>query len=201
MSHVRDGKCLVDESYTPPAKDVLQTYTGIVVRPLEPHLDTICVEDIAWSLAHQCRYNGHTRMFYSVATHCMLVADFMPPGLRLDGLLHDASEAYLSDLPSPIKQVMPEYRKIEQELEARIAVRFGLQYPMHPRVKWADDYVFQLECGLVMGGQLGEKFALDDPARELVERDILAAANRPPALVAEDFLLAYRDAVKRKETR
>jgi hypothetical protein len=196
-----DGKCLVDPRYVPPAKDVLQTYSGVVVRPLEPRLEDIKIEDIAWSLAHQCRYNGHTKMFYSVATHCILVSKFLPRVLQLDGLLHDASEAYLSDLPSPVKQVMPEYRRIEAELERRIAAAFGLQYPMHPEVKWADDHVFQLEVGLVMGGRLGEKFAIEDGARPLVEQSILAHAALSPPMVAAEFIRVYQGYIEHRERR
>jgi len=174
----------------PPAKDILQTYTGKVLRPLDPWPGDFCIEDIAWSLAHQCRYNGHTKLFYSVATHCMLVAFFLPPSLKLEGLLHDASEAYLTDLPSPLKQQMPEYRKIEARVEDAIETQYRLI--KSPQVKEADDYVFQLEAALVMGGAIGQKFALGvSPDRLFVEREIIDAANRTPASEAQRYLLAF----------
>jgi len=173
-----------------PAKDILQTFTGKVLRPLDPWPGDFCIEDIAWSLAHQCRYNGHTKLFYSVATHCMLVAFFLPPSLKLEGLLHDASEAYLTDLPSPLKQQMPEYRKIEARVEDAIETQYRLI--KSPQVKEADDYVFQLEAALVMGGAIGQKFALGvSPDRLFVEREIIDAANRTPASEAQRYLLAF----------
>jgi len=177
---------------SPPAKDVLQTYTGRVLKPLDPWPGDFDIQDIAWSLAMQCRYNGHTKVFYSVAAHSILVSEFLPLHLRLEGLLHDASEAYLSDLPSPIKQQMPEYRKVEEQLESVIATQFHLIYPMHPKVKWADDYVFQLECGLVMGGEIARKFAVDSPERDIVESAIIRYAAWNPEVVAQEFLRHYR---------
>lgn len=175
----------------PPARDVLQTYTGKVLQPLSPQPGDFCIEDIAWSLAHQCRYNGHTRMFYSVATHCLLVAHFLPSHLKLEGLLHDASEAYLTDLPSPLKQAMPEYRAYEAKLEHAISLQYGLTHPS-PEVKAADDRVFQLECALVMGGEIERKFSVEHFDRLFVETEILRAAGRQPAIEAERFLVAYR---------
>jgi hypothetical protein len=179
----------------PPAKDVLQTYTGLVLRPLDPWPGDFRIEDIAWSLAHQCRYNGHTKMFYSVATHSLLVSYFLPPRLRLEGLLHDASEAYLSDLPSPIKQAMPEYQKVEYALELALASQFCLAMP-NPAVKQADDLVFQLECALVMGGEIARKFALQTPDRSFVEHEIITASERSPRSEAEHFTLVYQNIQK-----
>jgi hypothetical protein len=178
-------------AYTPPAKDVLQTYTGKVLHPFNLWPGDFVIEDIAWSLAHQCRYNGHTKMFYSVATHCILVAHFLPRRLKLEGLLHDASEAYLSDLPSPIKQVMPEYCRIESAVEDAIAAQYRLAMP-NPEVKRADDLVFQLECSLVMGGEIARRFAIDRYDRQFVESEIAIASEQPPASEAERFLRVYR---------
>lgn len=185
---------------TPPAKDVLQTYTGRVLKPLDPFPGDFDIQDIAWSLAMQCRYNGHTKLFYSVATHSRLVSWFCPSVLALEGLLHDASEAYLSDLPSPIKHMMPEYRQVEAKLESIIATAFHLVYPMHPRVKQADDYVFQLEAALVMGGEIERKFGLPVSAdRQLVEEEIIKASARGPAAEAELFLARYRQLTSLKQ--
>lgn len=175
----------------PPAKDILQTYTGRVLRPLDPWPGDFAIEDIAWSLAHQCRYNGHTKLFYSVATHSILVAWFLPAHLKLEGLLHDASEAYLSDLPSPIKHLMPEYRKVETRLEDAIATQYRLDL-RNPLVKESDDFVFQLEAQLVMGGAIGQKFGIDRLERGFVENEIITASGRTPAAESERFLSVYR---------
>jgi 5'-deoxynucleotidase YfbR-like HD superfamily hydrolase len=96
------------------------------------------VRDIAHALAHLCRFNGHTEHFYSVAQHSLLVARLLPPELALAGLLHDAQEAYMGDMATPLKQLMPAYRDMECQIEAELAAEFGLHHPMHPLVKEAD---------------------------------------------------------------
>ena len=81
----------------------IETYTGKKVYPLEPDEKTLCVEDIAHALALTCRFGGHCSEFYSVAQHSCLVSDLCPGELKLAGLMHDAAEAYLGDVVSPIK--------------------------------------------------------------------------------------------------
>ena len=81
----------------------IETYTGKKVYPLRPDEETLCVEDIAHALALTCRFGGHCSEFYSVAQHSCLVSDLCPDGLKLAGLMHDAAEAYLGDVVSPIK--------------------------------------------------------------------------------------------------
>ena len=82
----------------------IETYTGKKAYPLDFTKDMYCVEDVAHSLALQCRFNGHCNEFYSVAQHCVFVSKIVPKELALIGLLHDASEAYLGDLVKPIKR-------------------------------------------------------------------------------------------------
>lgn len=177
----------------PAFKDVLQTYTGKVLKPLESSPGDFDIRDIAWSLAMQCRYNGHTNLFYSVATHCILVSWHCPVGLKRDGLLHDASEAYLSDLPSPMKARMPEYRKLELQVEEAIAQEFNLTWPMAPAVKAADDKVFQLECSLVMGGEIERRYALPhSEERDSVESFIIMCEKEGPRFVANLYLDTYQ---------
>ncbi|MEM9149127.1 MAG: hypothetical protein AAGB19_01555 [Cyanobacteria bacterium P01_F01_bin.3] len=79
----------------------IQTFTGKAFWPLEPDPELICIEDIAWALAHQSRYSGHCDRFYSVAEHSLWVSGQCSPEHKLWGLLHDASEAYLSDVVRP----------------------------------------------------------------------------------------------------
>lgn len=82
----------------------IETYTGRKVYPLEPERSEFCIEDIAHALAMTCRFNGHCSEFMSVAQHCCFVSDLCPAELRLAGLMHDAAEAFLGDVVSPIKK-------------------------------------------------------------------------------------------------
>lgn len=89
------------------------TSTGKRFDLLEPDADMIDPWDICHSLAHLCRFNGHTREFYSVAQHSCIVAELVPEEHKLAALLHDATEAYLGDITRPLKQWMPDYRGFE----------------------------------------------------------------------------------------
>lgn len=112
--------------------DWIQTYTGRKVRPLAPDPEQIVVIDIAHSLAMQCRFNGFTRRFYSVAEHCCHVHDQLPLEYRLAGLLHDASEAYLLDVPRPLKRsplFAEPYRAAEVHLQGVINQKYGVPWP------------------------------------------------------------------------
>ncbi len=83
------------------------TYTGKVFDLLNPTPDKVCIEDIAHSLAYQCRYTGHTREFYSVAQHCVLMAENPDlPGDPMAKLMHDAAEAYIGDIARPWKHLL-----------------------------------------------------------------------------------------------
>lgn len=108
--------------------DFIVTRSGVKFHPLDPRPEDILIEDIAHSLANQCRYTGHTSRYYSVAEHSVRVALLLPRELRLAGLLHDAAEAYLGDVARPLKHSfeMTPYRCAERRLEAAIASRFNL---------------------------------------------------------------------------
>lgn len=86
------------------AGDSIETFSGIHVYPFDPRPDMIRLEDIAHSLAYQCRFQGHVKKFYSVAEHCIHVSLKVPRRFAPQALMHDAAEAYLTDLPRPLKQ-------------------------------------------------------------------------------------------------
>lgn len=129
----------------------IQTYTGRSFYPLEPREDDLDVRDIAHALSLLCRFNGHCRCFYSVAEHSVRVAEILPARLALWGLLHDAAEAYLSDLPRPIKQQMPAFSRAEDRLLEVITRRFGLGWPMPAQVAEADSRLLVTEARDLMG--------------------------------------------------
>jgi hypothetical protein len=133
--------------------DTIYTYTGRTIRPLEPDPDDICIDDIAHALSQQCRFTGHTRRFSSVAEHSVRVArmvEDIDPELALEALLHDASEAYLSDIARPVKKApgfAETYLKYEARLEAAVqrAFRLPLVSELHPTIKAADQYALEAE--------------------------------------------------------
>ena len=98
------------------------TYTKKMFDPLRPHAELIDIEDIAHALSMLCRANGHFKSFYSVAQHsinCMVEAKARGYSVRIQlaCLLHDASEAYLSDVTRPVKAELPRYKEIEAPLQ------------------------------------------------------------------------------------
>ena len=125
--------------------DWIQTYRGIAMRPLDAAPETIDIRDIAHALSLQCRFNGHCRVFYSVADHSVHVSRIVPEAHALWGLLHDAAEAYVCDLPRPLKHQIPAYVEIEDRLLEVIVQRFGLSWPMPPEVREADDILLATE--------------------------------------------------------
>ncbi|SFI60593.1 hypothetical protein SAMN05216525_11123 [Bradyrhizobium sp. Gha] len=114
-----------------------------------PHASPFTVEDIAHGLAHICRYSGQCRDFYSVAEHSLLVSD-VAAGFEFEALMHDAAEAFLGDITRPLKQMLPDYKRIEGEVERAIFSRFGLHAPMPREVKQADLRVLAAEQRQIM---------------------------------------------------
>ena len=107
------------------ATDYIETVGGKKFPFLNPQPDDIDIKDIAFSLANQCRFNGHVP-FFSVAEHSVAVAARLPAHLQLAGLLHDAAEAYLSDIPSPIKRYLPDYKVLETTVQDAIYAKYNI---------------------------------------------------------------------------
>ena len=131
----------------------MQMASGIRFWVLTPDINSILLPDIAHALAFQCRFGGHTRKFYSVAQHCILVSNLVREDdveLKLAGLLHDATEAYLVDLPRPIKVQMPIYKETELRLEAVIAERFKISMDAFKYVKKYDEEALSIEARSLM---------------------------------------------------
>ena len=129
-------------------KDCIRTFTGIYINVFDPKPEMICIEDISHGLIHQCRFAGHIKEFYSVAQHSIHVCELTGVShseLAMQALLHDASEAYLCDIPGPIKKRLPEYRKIEENLMIAIGKKFGFDWPMSPQVKMEDELMLKWE--------------------------------------------------------
>ena len=111
------------------------------------------IDVIAKSLSRLCRYNGHTQKFYSVAEHCVLVSHAVPWRMRLAGLLHDAAEAFVGDMTSPLKRSQPGFVAVEEKILNEIERRY-LGHVLSPReraeVKRADMRALATEVDQLM---------------------------------------------------
>jgi 5'-deoxynucleotidase YfbR-like HD superfamily hydrolase len=128
--------------------DWFVTYSGKQFWPLDPQAGDICIRDIAHHLSLVCRFGGAVRAHYSVAQHSLMVADILPPSLKLHGLLHDATEAYVGDMVRPLKLFMPEYREVEQRVWSAVVERFNLpelNESLEAEVKRADNRALMTE--------------------------------------------------------
>lgn len=137
----------------------LQTFCGIKFNVFEPKLEDILIQDIAHALSNISRFGGHCREFTSVAQHCVLVSRLIDnpalpthelAKLKLAGLLHDATEAYLIDLPSPIKRQMPVYVSIENNLHSLVAKKFDLTMEDFHAIKLYDKVALVMESKALM---------------------------------------------------
>lgn len=165
----------------------IETHSGKKMYFLDPTPDMIDIDDIAHSLSLQCRFSGHTSRFYSVAEHSINVAsELADEGLeiQLQGLLHDASEAYLLDVPSPVKQYLGGYKEMEEKLMRAIFTKFGVKWPMSIMVKEADHVMLKREAKVLIPSQ-GASWVDDFPT--IWETDRPIDAHQPP-YIKEAFL-------------
>jgi len=126
----------------------IYTFTGRLVDPFDLKPQDISLQDIAWSLANKVRFTGHCVVPYTVAEHSIIVSGMVPPEDALWGLLHDAAEAYISDIAKPLKKrymiyypACGEYVSfsvVEEEILGRIGAKFGLSLPIPQSVHDAD---------------------------------------------------------------
>jgi hypothetical protein len=150
----------------------IQTFTGRTFWPLDPKFEDIDIADIAHALSHLCRFGGHCRKFYSVADHSVRISLIVAPEFRKWALMHDASEAYLIDLPRPIKRsrgLGDLYRKAEDKVTAAIAQQFNLPPEMPATVKHADQIMLITEQRDLMGRTPDREKDGVDPLQAVIE--------------------------------
>lgn len=167
--------------------DWMQTFSGRQFWPMAPREDEVHIEDIAHALSMQCRYAGHCIRFYSVAEHSVLMAWWLyrhaGPQTALAGLLHDASEAYLVDVPRPVKPYLAGYKEAEARVQGVIMRRFGLPAELPRAVKEADDWI--------IGDELANLKPMEWHARYQNPLGV-TLAYWSPAEAEEKFLSAFR---------
>lgn len=173
-------------------KEFIETSSGIAFYPYDPKEEQIDIHDIAHALSHLCRFGGHSKFFYSVAQHSILVSDYLKqeghsPLIQLYGLLHDATEGYMVDIPTPIKQGLPDYKKAEDVLHDVIWNALDLPHPT--KEEWAIikevDVLFQHHEANV----LLPKASWANPA---IRIDYLVLMQEIMSEVRDDFLELYK---------
>jgi len=156
------------------------THSGRVIDLKNINPDDILIEDIAWGLSMTNRWGGQCNEPYSIAQHSMAVARMCNRQDKLAGLMHDASEAYICDMPSPAKILLPDYHELEKKLMGVISEKFEFQYPMSLDVKAVDKLMAQIEYTDLM---LGE----DDNDRT----DFLTTKRQTQREVYDGFMKMY----------
>lgn len=112
------------------------------------------IEDIAHALAMTNRFAGHTPFPYSVAQHSVLASYEAPRGMQFEALMHDAHEAYIGDVSTTLKQLLPDFRVVERRMESALRRHYGLPERRSALVKQIDLRMLATECD-----QLGFTFA------------------------------------------
>lgn len=141
----------------------ITTISGLHIDLLDPDPDNIIIEDIAFALSNICRFVGHTKYFYSVAEHSVMAAQYCSydtenPEKVLNTLLHDATEAYLGDVSSPLKHILPDYQRIENNFHRILYTKFGLD-PNDHSYKEYDSYMLDLERHILKNDILYNKIS------------------------------------------
>ena len=119
-------------------KTVIQAHSGEYIDLINPRESNFLIDDIAHGLANTCRFGGQCSPFYSVAQHCVHVSLLVPRRFALAGLLHDAPEAYIGDVSSPLKSLLANYSDIEEAVKCHICFKLGEPSIYPPEVKEAD---------------------------------------------------------------
>ena len=134
---------------------VIRTFSGKWVNVFEPTLEMFDIIDVAHALSHQCRFSGHLTQFYSVANHSIYCYERavklgLPLKEQLTTLMHDCSEAYLVDIPRPIKREFTQYKVIENTLMTFLSTKFKFNWPLSDRILKIDNDALQTEWDYLM---------------------------------------------------
>jgi uncharacterized protein len=133
----------------------IMLHSGATLDFLNPRASDFTLDDIAHGLSNICRYAGQCDRFYSVAEHSILVSE-VTETFKLEALMHDAAEAFLGDVTRPLKQVVPEFKVLERNIQQAINERFGLSDITLAEIKTADLSVLAAEQAQIMPAGLSD---------------------------------------------
>ena len=190
------GKKKLDDAATHYRKNEISLYIETVLGNKffieHPLFD---IKEVTHALSMQCRYTGHSKLFYSVAEHSVLVADICAKygyGDPFEGLMHDGAEAYLSDIAAPWKALLPDYKKLEQKIEVPMREWLGLKgKSLSDGVKRADWIALFVEARALIPSKAADWIAPEGIKEEAANVD-LAIRCHSPAIAAAEFRNAFR---------
>lgn len=162
-------------------------HSGAIFDLLDPWSSDFAIEDIAHGLANTCRYAGQCRSFYSVAEHSLLVSQSVR-SFEFEALMHDAAEAFIGDVTRPLKQLLPDYKRIEAKIQDAIFARFGLPGVVPEAVKQADLRVLAAEQA-----QLMPPGTADWAHAEGIEPATVSVRCLPPPEARRRFLVRFEE--------
>jgi len=137
----------------------IQTISGKQFNFSNIEPEAICLEDIAHSLSNICRFNGHTKSFYSVAEHCVVMSYLVPAEAQAGALMHDAGEAYIGDISTPLKNLAPALCDIENRILVTVLQKYSIDYAAHRGLlKEADLRMLETERLQLMANYLIENW-------------------------------------------
>ena len=147
--------------------------------PFNPNPDDIEISDIALALSHLCRYNGHCRLFYSVAEHSVHCSNYVANGHEFTALMHDATEAYVGDMIRPIKRFTPNFQEAEELVWQAMCSRFDLPREMPEEVHYVDNLILVTEARDLLpdGAKLMEEWGI--PIEPVLGLDICRNGREP----------------------
>ncbi|TXN72843.1 hypothetical protein [Methylobacterium sp. WL6] len=154
---------------------------------LDPESSAFTIEDIAAGLSKTCRYAGQCSAFFSVAEHSLLVSEVAHQHAYA-ALMHDAAEAFIGDVTRPLKQLLPDFKRIEARVERAIFERFDVPMPMPKDVKLADLRVLAAEQMQIMPPETSRWASYDR-----VEVAQIRVRHLPPEEAREAFLARFHE--------
>lgn len=165
----------------------LETYNQNFFFYLEKNPENIDIIDIAHGLSNICRFTGQVKEFYSVAQHSCIICDYAPEHLKLIGLLHDGAEAYISDIPRPVKGLIPQIKDLEITIQMQIAERFKLIFPYSSQIEILDSQLMLTEADQLFNHKISWSVEGLDPL------DVIIEECWTPPKAKEEFLKRFKD--------